>query len=317
MKSFKHGVSRLGCALLATAALTVLSACGGGTSQIEPFAPTRIIVFGDESSVITNEGKKYTVNALDATTGALVCASNPIWVQTLASAFTGLVFPQCNPNNVAVTNGLMYATVGAKVADVKTKIDAHFATSSFGPKDLVTVLAGANDVFELFGQFPAQSQDSLLAEARARGRALGEQVNRIANANGRIILSTLPDLGTTPVAVEADKLNAGRAALLSKLSDEFNVAMRLAIINDGRLIGLVLLDESIQAIARYPSAFGFANVVAPACLTTVATQDCTSKTLVTDASGDTWLWATDRLLSPAGQLRLGSLAQSRAVNNPF
>eukprot|EP01136_Pigoraptor_vietnamica_P036414 Opistho-1_new@102964 len=105
---------------------------------------------------------------------------------------------------------------------------------------------------------------------RARGRALGEQVNRIANANGRIILSTLPDLGTTPVAVEADKLNAGRAALLSKLSDEFNVAMRLAIINDGRLIGLVLLDESIQAIARYPSAFGFANVVAPACLTTVA-----------------------------------------------
>lgn len=316
MKSFKHGASRLGCALLATAALTVLSACGGGTAQIEPFAPTRIIVFGDESSAITSEGKKYTVNALDATTGALACASNPNWVQKLAEVYTGLVFPQCNPGNVAVTTGIMYATAGAKVADVKTKIDTHFATNSFGPKDMVTMLVGANDVFELYSQFPAQSQDSLLAEARARGTALGQQVNRIANANGRIILSTLPDLGTTPFAVEAEKLNAGRAAFLSKLSDEFNVAMRLAIINDGRLIGLVLLDENSKAFALYPSYYGFANAVAPVCLTTVATQDCTTKTLVTDGSGDTWLWATDRLLSAGGQLALGNLAIAR-LTNPF
>jgi hypothetical protein len=54
-----------------------------------------------------------------------------------------------------------------------------------------------------------------------------------------------------------------------------------------------------------------------ACLTTIAITDCTSKTLVTDGSGDTWLWASDTLLSPAGQARLGVLAQTRAKNNPF
>jgi hypothetical protein len=324
MKSFKRGASRFGLqgrSWLAIAGLAALTACGGGTQQIEPFAPTRIIALGDESSVITSEGKKYTVNALDATTGLLLCASNPIWIQDLATTF-GLVFPQCNPSNVATTQGLMYATAGAKVADLKVTIDKHFATSTFGPKDLVTILVGSNDVFELFAQYPTQSRDTVLAAVRARGTTLGQQINRIANSNGRVIVSTLPDLGLTPLAQvkrtdETDTARSDRISLLSKLSEEFNVAMRLEIINDGRLIGLVLADETTQAIARYPSAFGYANVVDPVCLTTVAVQDCTSKTLVTDGSGDTWLWATDRLLSPAGQQRLGLLAVTRARNNPF
>ncbi|MGS0756849.1 SGNH/GDSL hydrolase family protein [Roseateles sp. GG27B] len=324
MKSFKRGASRFGLqgrSWMAMAALAALTACGGGTQQIEPFAPTRIIAFGDESSVITSEGKKYTVNALDATTGLGLCASNPLWIQDLATTFS-LVFPQCNPSNIAATQGLMYATVGAKVADLTVMIDKHFATSTFGPKDLVTVLVGSNDVFELFAQYPIQSRDAVVAAARARGTTLGQQINRIANANGRVIVSTLPDLGLTPFAQvkhidETDTARSDRIALLSNLSNEFNVAMRLQIINDGRLIGLVLADETTQAIAKFPSAFGYANVVDPVCLTTVAVQDCTINTLVANGSGDTWLWATDRLLSPAGQHRIGLLAVTRARNNPF
>ena len=324
MKSFKRGASRLGLqsrSWLTMAALAGLTACGGGTQQIEPFAPTRIIALGDEASAITSDGKKYTVNALDATTGLGLCASNPLWIQSLATTF-GLVFPQCNPSNIATTQGLMYATAGAKVADLAQMIDKHFATDTFGPKDLVTILMGSNDVFELFAQFPIQSRDTVLAEASARGKTLGQQINRIAKANGRVIVSTLPDLGLTPLAQskrpnESDAARSDRINLLSNLSNEFNVAMRIEIINDGRLIGLVLADETTQAIAKFPSAFGYANVVDSVCLTTVAVQDCTSKTLVTAGSGDTWLWATDRLLSPAGQQRLGLLAVTRARNNPF
>ena len=33
--------------------------------------------------------------------------------------------------------------------------------------------------------------------------------------------------------------------------------------------------------------------------------------------GETWLWADDRHLSAGGQRALGSLAQTRAANNPF
>jgi outer membrane lipase/esterase len=320
MKSFKHGASRIAQRLLATAALAVLSACGGGTSQVEPFDPGRIIVFGDESSLIAPDGRKYGINAVDATTSALVCASYPNWIQSLAATPQfSIVFAECNPDKLTTPRGKMYATAGAKIADLKTRIDAYFTGDTFGSKDLVTVMAGANDVFELYGQFPTQSQASLIAEAQARGRLLGEQVNRIARAGGRVIVSTLPDLGLTPFAIKekAAKTDIDRAAFISKLTDELNVAMRLALINDGRMIGLLLLDESSQAIARFPEAFGYANVVDAACLTTVGPLDCTSKTLVTNGSADTWLWATDRLLSPAGQSRLGSLAVQRAINNPF
>ena len=320
MKSFKHGVSRSrGLALLAVAGLAaVLSACGGGTAQIEPFTPTRIMAFGDEYSLLTADGKKYTVNGVDATTGVLSCAVNPIWVQALADRF-GLIFPQCNPTKFATPTGLMYATVGGKVSDVKLKIDAHFAVSNFTSKDLVTILVGANDVLELYGQYPAKTQSTLVDEARARGRALADQVNRIANANGRIIISTLPDMGTTPFALKQKAANADfdRAAFLSTLSVEFNVAMRLAIINDGRLIGLLLTDEEILKITKYPAYFGYANVVAPVCLATVSMPNCLPSTLVTDGNPTTWLWATDTLLSSSGQTLLGLLARSRAENNPF
>ena len=318
--SLKLGGSRLrGRALLAAATLALgLSACGGGTSQIDPFAPTRIIAFGDETSAITAQGKKYTVNGLDTTTLLSSCVVNPIWVQSVADGF-GLIFPQCNPSNLAAPTGLMYATSGAKVADVAAKIDAHFSVSSFGSKDLVTILVGANDVLELYGQFPAQSQASLIDAVKTRGRALGDQVNRIANAGGRVIIATLPDMGVTPFALKqkAANVDTDRAAFLSSLTTEFNTAMRLTILNDGRLIGLVLADEAIQATVRYPAAFGYVNVTDAVCLTTIAVQDCTTNTLVTDGSASTWLWATDTLLSPAGQTRIGSLALSRAKNNPF
>jgi outer membrane lipase/esterase len=320
MKMLKQGARPRGRTLLAAASLAaaaLLAACGGG-GQIEAFKPTRIMAFGDESSVITSEGKKYSVNALDATSGALVCATSPIWIQSLASAF-GLVFAECNPDKVVAPTGKIYATPGATVAGVKTQLDSFFASGGFNAKDLVSVLAGANDVLEIYAQYPQQSANTLKALAGQRGRELATQVNRIANADGRVIISTLPDLGLTPFALaeRAAKPDTDRAKLLTELTTEFNTQMRLNIINDGHLIGLVLADEMVQAIVRYPSSFGYSDVTQAVCLSSAVLPNCTTKTLVANGSGDTWLWANDRLLSPAGQSRLGTLAQSRATNNPF
>ncbi len=319
MKRIQRSAGRYGRALLAATALSVLAACGGGTEQIEPFAPARIIALGDESSLLTAGGKKYTINALNATTSALECANNPIWVQVLASSF-GLTFAECNPDKVAAPQGLMYAQAGAKVADVKLKIDTLLA-AGIGPKDLITVLVGVNDVMELYAKYPVQSKDELLAEARRRGQALGDQVNRLAKADGRIILSTLPDMGFSPRAAIDNKVEAGRAQFLSDLTREFNLEMRVKIINDGRLIGLVLTDENSQQIAKFPGAFGISNFVDAACLATPAMPDCTTKTLTPEATKDnswsSYLWATDRLYSPNGHVQIGRMAATRARNNPF
>ena len=58
MKRIQGGAGRNGrVLLLALAVSAALAGCGGGTEQIEPFKPERMITFGDESSVITAEGK--------------------------------------------------------------------------------------------------------------------------------------------------------------------------------------------------------------------------------------------------------------------
>jgi outer membrane lipase/esterase len=320
MKMLKQGARPQGRSLLAAtvlAAAALLASCGGG-GQIEDFQPKRIMAFGDESSLITSEGRKYTVNALNSTTKALDCASNPIWVQSLASTF-GLVFVECNSDSVVAPTGQIYAQAGAKVAELKIQLDTFFATGGFNSKDLVTVMAGANDVLEIYAQYPQQGLDTLKALAGQRGRDLATQVNRIANADGRVIVVTLPDLGLTPYALaERDsKPDTNRSELLTELVTAFNTEMRLNIINDGRLIGLVLGDEMVQSIVKYPSSYGYANVTEAVCLSTVVLPGCTSSTLVTDGSASTWLWADSTRLSPAGHSRLGTLAISRATNNPF
>lgn len=307
-----------GLALAAVAAAALIAGCGGGgTSQVDPFTPRRIIAFGDESGVILQSGKKYTVNALDINTKLLDCATNPVWTEFLASGF-GFVYPECNTSFVALPQGIMYAAVGAKVADVRDKIDQHLSNDGFGPKDLVAIMVGTNDILELYKQFPAVGRDSLLAEAKARGRLLAQQVNRIANANGRVIISTIYDIGLTPFGQNErlQQTDIDRGKFMEDLTTAFNTEMRLNLLNDGRLVGLVLVDETLQQISRFPSAFGYTNVTDAACRTDVAPQDCTTDTLKIDAT-TTWLWAGDLTLGPTIQQRIGSLALSRARSNPF
>jgi hypothetical protein len=331
MKMFKQGLpTALRPLLCGAAASVLLASCGGGGGQVDPFRPTRLIALGDESSLLTPEGKKYSVNALATQTDTTLpdvidCKANPLWVQTVASGF-GLVFAQCNPDKVASPAGMMYAQLGAKVADVKAQIDTHLAGSSFGPKDLVTVLVGVNDVLELYRQYPAQSQSALEAIAEQRGLALAEQINRVANANGRALFVLIPDLGLTPFAIaeKAAHADTDRAALLTRLTAKFNGKLRLSVINDGRLIAMVNGAETVQVIAKIPAAYGFVNIDKAAC--SVALPECTTKTMVstTDsngaaitANGTSWMWA-DALLMGAGlHARLGSTALSAASIHPF
>jgi outer membrane lipase/esterase len=299
-------------ALAAGVALT-LAACGGGSGQVEPFEPTRILAMGDQTSRLEADGRKYTVNALVEGGTALDCETHPLWVQIVAEVFD-LAFPQCPGENSAPT-GVMLATNGAKAADIQAQVDA--VEASFTEDDLVTMLVGANDIIELYAQFPTRSEDDIAAELRARGRSWGAQINRVAQAGPAVLVVTVPDLGKTPFALAEESANAGRAALLTRLTDQYNAGMRLEIINDGRMIGLAFGDLEVQNIVRFPGAFGFSNVTEAACLASAPLPTCTTATLVTDADAINWLWADDRHLSPGGHNRLGAIAASRATNNPF
>jgi hypothetical protein len=303
---------------LAALSLAVLSACGGGSTQIEPFEPTRLLAFGDEQAILTAEGKRYGVNALKAgtTTGEVDCAGNPILAQSLATQF-GLVLAGCNPENKPVTGQLLGA-VGAKVADIKAQIDQHFAAlGTIGPKDLISIQGGTHDLVEIYQQFPAKPEGELIDLAKARGKALADQVNRLANANGRILILTAVDIGLTPYgqAEKAAHTDTDRAARMGRLTTAFNTALRLELIEDGRLIGLVLADEAIATIVKFPDAFLYTDVLKAAC--TTALPDCTTATLDAAVGSNIWLWADALHLGANGAAAVNQAALGRAVNNPF
>jgi hypothetical protein len=162
----------------------------------------------------------------------------------------------------------------------------------------------------------------------------------------KVVVVTVPDLGLSPYAVTEKNLAShadhDRAALLTALSFAFNARLRVAIdprLYDGRDYALVLGDETVQVMAVAPSSFGLTNVDTAPDVTTAAcdpakaaadgwcfrpfvpaatdTAPATTGTLVTAATDTNHLWATDRLLGPVAQGRIGLLAQTRAQGNPF
>jgi outer membrane lipase/esterase len=301
--------------VLVLGGLALLASCGGGTSQVEVFQPLRYFAFGDEDSTLESNGRKWGVNALDDS-GRLACAGQPIWVQRVAAAY-GFAFAECNPNFVTDTNARMLARAGAKAADVTAQVEAQVAAGGFRARDLATVMIGANDILELYQQYPARSRETLLADAGERGRVVARVVNRLVGLGVKVVIATIPDMGLTPFAL-AEKANfqdIDRAAFLSQLTAAFNEQLGVNVILDGRFVGLVQADLQFQAIARFPVGFGIANNTQGIC--TVALPQCTTSTLVTGADPATWLWADATRIAPGGHQQLAQLAVDRAQRNPF
>jgi outer membrane lipase/esterase len=303
-------------ALAGLAALTLTASCGGGTTQQEVFVPQRLLVFGDDTSVIAQNGRKYSVNGL-TTAGDFDCTLEPIWVQQLAAIY-GFSFAECNPGAVADPKARMLAGVGAKVSDVSAQVEAQVAAGGFRDKDLATMLAGANDVLELYRQFPSLSEATLINEAGARGRRLAEVVNRLVGMGVKVVVADLPDISMTPYALNERALGGSgfdRAALIKRLTVAFNEQLGVKIVLDGRFVGLVQSQLRFEEIARFPGNFGLSNITQPIC--TAALPECTTATLVANAAPGQYLWADETRLSSGGHAQLAALAIDRAQRNPF
>jgi hypothetical protein len=333
-------------------ALAALSGCGGGSRKVD-FVPTRIVAFGDESSVIVAgsgalDAKKYSVNFYDTTTSAVNCLTYPIWTQYLAGTF-GLAFKECPGTTLqgtAAANSVSLATVGGTSGSVVTALQQYLANGTNGQPaadhDLVTVLVGQQDVLDAYaalGASPAQSAvDAAVVAIQANAQALAAQINVVAQSGPPVIVSTIPNVAITPFGRQQ---SAAGSAILSRLSQAYNDKLTLSLINDGHLIGLVNGETEVQNMTSTngnPNGYGIANdnigVAACASPATAALLNCNSNgTAVFDATANnlvqtplasgatqlvtTYLWAGDTQLGPVAHSRLGLIAESRAKNNPF
>jgi hypothetical protein len=327
---------RLGACVLAPVVLTatLMVACGGGTSQVQAFKPARLVVFGDENSLIendgTNDGFKYSINdRATATTGR--CLALPTFSQMVASIY-GFVFAECNPN-ADTPRAIIRAMRHAKVDDPTTGLAQQMASQGdLGSHDMVTVMIGTNDVIEVYERTQSGlSATDAVDEARRRGTHAAELVNAILRTGARALVLTIPDIGLSPYAYNANTIDPGASALLTRLTYEYNAYLRTHIDSstyDGRNYGLVLADDIVAAMAKSPAAFLATPAIAnaPACVLALgqtaeavanAVLNCTTGTLVDGATSNSHLWASDRHLGPAAHSHIGQQAQSRAVNNPF
>jgi phospholipase/lecithinase/hemolysin len=330
---FKGSVMRN--VVMAGLAVGLLASCGGAT-QVEAFEPKRIIAFGDENSVIDdtatpNNGRKYTINGIkyqaDGTTPVvpttLNCAANPIWIQILGGTYN-MQFNECrDPATTGVQPSRILAVSGAKVSDLAAQIKKFTDSDTFSTNDLSTLLIGTNDIRAVYDSSladPSLSSDALKAAAGAAGTAAGAEVIKLANLGTKVIVSTLPNLGSSAFAYseELARPGQGRGQLLSDLTAEFNTRLRLKleeVPNGGRSVGLVLADDLVRTLVLFPSTYSLSNVTTAAC--TVDLFQCTVLTLPTGVGPSAYLWADGLHLGPNGHSRIGDQAVTRARNNPF
>jgi phospholipase/lecithinase/hemolysin len=311
---------------MAALLMVMLAACGGGTSQYEPFQPQRLFVFGDEASALTTDapaGRNYGINGIntnntpdDTSDDFFDCRLQPNWTQSLAASY-GFVFAECNRDNVATPQATNWAAAGAGVAEVALQIDAQVAAGGFRDKDISTVMVGVNDIVELYRLYDGSNEAALIAQAQERGNRAGALVNRLIELGTKVVVSNIPDMGFSPFAQKENTANPGsdRSGLLSRLSAAFNERLGVTLLLDGRYVALVQTDQRMLVINRLPGNFAIANALDAAC--TTPPPDCTSNTLVSGATSSTYLWASDLWLSSRGQAEVAALAITRAQRNPF
>ncbi|MEY4414053.1 MAG: hypothetical protein RIQ53_1346 [Pseudomonadota bacterium] len=332
----------LAVALAATAVVVgaaVLAACGGSVSQATDFEPGRLIVLGDEHSVLddsTSAGnaRKYGVNGLDSS-GNRDCTVLPSVIQYVASRY-GLVFAACNPSNVTVT-AWNRARAGAKVEGGGNSLAEQIASGALRSDDLVTVWIGTHDVIEVYRQFNKGqlSEAGALAEIERRGAAAAAQINGVLATGARALVFTVPDLGLSPYAramvsaADPDDatIGADSAAMsrLTALSKGFNAYLRTAIDStryDGRNFGLIFPDEVVQALTSKPTSYltylvSPYNVSSAVCAAAQPACDNETADLVSSGVYNGYLWASPLWFSYPAHHLLAVQVNTRLSALPF
>ena len=259
---------------------------------------SRMVTFGDSLSdvgtykvgtVATLNGGKYTVNA----------ATPTIWVEQLSAqmglptpcaAQTGLDGDVMRGFKVAVVNhpgctnyaqggsritnpvgpgnkalGGANAVLGQLTVPVVTQLQSHLATAggSFGATDLVTVLAGGNEVIIHAGLVGAQ-METPAAAATALGIAGGElatliKLQVLSKGAKYVVVVNMPNVSVSPFAAAPGPLHD----LVLSLSAAFNMQLSAGLAGADVLLIDAFASSGMQV--ANPATFGISNAIVPAC----------------------------------------------------
>jgi phospholipase/lecithinase/hemolysin len=177
--------------------------------------------------------------------------------------------------------------LGQLTVPVITQIASHLAKSggSFAADELVTVLAGGNDVFMNLAAVGNGSMTPTAA-ATAMGTAGAElaayiKTQIVAKGAQRVVVVNLPDVSQTPFALAQ---SASSQQLINTMVTTFNSQLSAGLNGTS---GVLLVDAYTQGRAQTasPAQFGLTNVTTPACDLTKLGQILFASSLVCSSTG--------------------------------
>jgi len=372
--------------LAALVAAVVLAACGGGQGGIDV---TSTVSFGDSLSDVGTYkvgtiagvgGGKWTVNSATALNWTELVAASvrtgaPCAAQTgLLTNIPGLTgAPVANhaecfnyaqgsarvsnpfgPNAAALqAPPFNQVNLGLMAMPVATQMSTHLAkVGSFSGRELVTVMAGGNDLFMHFNGvanaaaggataagaaaaagWPQAVQAAVMAGGAAAtdaavnaaltgmgqaGAELASLVKTQILAKGAryVLVANLPDVAQTPFAMTLDAQTRG---LVNTMVTTFNSQLQTGLSGSA----VLYVDAYTQGRDQYtnPAKYGITNVTTPACSTTSPANPlagssiaCTNASTVA-ADTSTFLFADSVHPTPLGYQLQASfvIAQMRAA----
>lgn len=160
-------------------------------------------------------------------------------------------------------------TLGLTAKPVANQMAAHLAATggSYTGKELVTVLAGANDIFmelAFFGQpGGAVTPEAAVTHVATAGATLGQLIKTQVVAKGarQVLVLNLPDMANIPNAITQPAQVRG---LLDAMVNAFNTQLAAQLAGTPGVVMVDVYSESKAQIAN-PAQFGLTNVTTPAC----------------------------------------------------
>jgi phospholipase/lecithinase/hemolysin len=180
---------------------------------------------------------------------------------------------QANTPQALVTGSSGLTRTGLTTLPVSVQVSRFLASNPKGDgSTLITVLAGANDLFTLAGYISASAlpPPSLSPTPNSSAQAiigvatsLVQSVAALKAAGySKILVSTLPDLGSTPLAVSQ---GANGIALFTGMTQIFNGTLKQGLGLLGTGISVFTLDTTFNNAITNPSSIGLTNTSTPAC----------------------------------------------------
>ncbi len=198
-------------------------------------------------------------------------SNGPVWVEYLAAS---LGLPGASAASLQGGNDYAFGgarTAGGTIPSLVTQVGGFAsALPALDPNALYVVVAGGNDMRDARTAFPtmdAAGAAGRLAAATTATNNLKTAINLLAGKGAKnVLVSSLPDLGTTPEAVGLGLVPASTDA-----SQQFNLLMG-GVVGYGQSLGLTMsfLDMAGVAAAVRTDAlnnggalYGITNVTTP------------------------------------------------------